>query len=242
MEKRILHKKVFDAMLELAVNEDFEREMREMPSEEQLEGEYEPTPEFEAKMQRFLRQHRRKINIRMYSQMAKKIVAGIGIVFILVSAGLLCVKAARVTIFNAILDWKDRYVTIKYDEREKQLNKSEVDMSELYKPKYIPEGFYQYDVAKSGSTITIKYINNEKIKIYFDQKLLSSSGIAAIDSENKNYTEISIGETKAYLFEAKSEDDNTFIIWKNETTSFNLFSNINKDELIKMAESINKEK
>ena len=233
--------KLFDALLEAAVSQAFQEEVEQMPSNEELNAACKPSPELDMRINELIDQNRRKAKRKHFRRRSSKIAASIAVVFTLLATVTLSVEATRNRIFNAYLDWQDKYTSIQFKDTTDPTETKEIDESSLYHPTYIPEGFKQTSIKKFGKVIVLEYLNGETgDKILFDQGP-AGAGKTSIDSEHTAYKEIEISGNKAYLFEGMRKDvDQSVLIWQSGSVKFKLTSLINSNELIRMGESMKK--
>lgn len=145
------------------------------------------------------------------------------------------VDAFRAEVFNLIIESNEKYLGIKVEEKDSTIAPRELKGD--YMPNYIPEGFELDSVEEYGETRIITYINKNEQKILFNK---ASNGTSfQIDSENSIKKDIDIKGMKAIAL--IKEDSNT-LFWNNEESSFYIFSDIKLEELIKIAESLIKNK
>lgn len=232
MDQEKQQEKLFEAMLAIALEEDFEQKMSQFPSEKELAKIHPLSPELTARMEKTIRDYRRKTKIRQITRCTGKIAAGI-IILVLGSFGaLMSVEASRIHILNTIIEYQKKFIQFNFQEENP-------DIQEVpYRPMYIPDGFEEKETRKAGSGFTTKYGDYQENEIIFDQILLEEGGSISVDNENSIYNEINIGGYPAYLFEGKTEEDRTIILWQNSVYRFELSSRIDKSQLLKMAESV----
>lgn len=224
--------KLFEAMLAAAVEEDFEQKMGQLPSEEEMAESHPLSLELAARMEKTIKHYRRKTRIRQITRLAGKTAAAILILSIGFFGVLMSVEASRVQILNAIMEYKKEFIRFRFGEENTDVQKSP------YRPRYVPNGFQEIETGKAGAGFTTKYADDQGNGIIFDQAPLQESGSVSVDNENSIYREIKIGGYPAYLFEGKTKEDRTMLLWQNSTYHFKLISYIDKNELLKMAESV----
>lgn len=96
---------------------------------------------------------------------------------------------------------------------------------------YIPDGFIKTDEFISDSTTTYSY--SESDKWFTVTKVKLDSGMT-FDEENQ-IERITINNVE-YLYSYSSDANN--LLWNNGQYSFNLIGNLDKDQLLKIAESV----
>ena len=182
-----------------------------------------------------------KLNLLNLRKIAKRAAIIVAIILPLITASLLSVEASRNVIFNSVLEWKADHVDIYFQQESSSQPSQDTTENGLYQLQYIPEGFDESSTMKIGPTHEIIYQNIENVSIIFDQTILSK-GKTMIDTEHSTYKEITINGKKAFLLEAKTPNDKTYILWQSGKISLKLSSSISQKELVKMAESIKFEK
>lgn len=233
MKKTELNDRLFNTVLKAAVEENFWRELDEMPEEKELRPEYLPSPALKQKIRQAVKKGNRRAVLQKIRKAAKRAAVIAVILISVVMGSLLSVEASRNAIFNSVLEWKADHVDIYFRQEEKP----QPEGTGIYKPQYIPEGFVESKSEKVGSAYRTEYQNREKVSIAFEQ-LPVSTGKTMMDTEHSTYQEIAMNGQKAYLLEAKTPGDETQIIWQVDKGSLKLSSKIDKKELIQMAESV----
>ena len=238
MTGRRQNEKLFDALLEAAVSQAFQEEMEKLPSNEELNAEFEPSPELDRRIHELIDQSRREARRKHFRRRLGKVATCIAVVFTLVATVTLSVEATRNRIFNAYLDWQDKYTSIEFKDTAEPTETKDIDESHLYHPAYIPKGFRQTSTEKFGTKIMLVYANEAGEEILFDQGP-AGTGTTAVDNEHTIYKEIEISGNKAYLFEGTRKGiDHSLLIWQSGGIEFQLTSLIDSAELIQMGESL----
>ncbi|MDF2632126.1 MAG: hypothetical protein K0Q85_722 [Caproiciproducens sp.] len=238
MDKVNLRGKLFDAILETAVRDDFEQELEKIPSEEDLSKEYSISAGLQGEIKKIIEDGHRKIWLQKVRRISKKAAVVIAVIIPITLAGLFSVEASRTAIFNAILDWQSDHATIHFEESSSSQAPQSMLTDGFYKPVYLPDGFVEGKITKIGASARITYQNKDKTTIRFNQSPVSKEGSISVDTEHTVYSEITINGYKASLFAGKTSKDDTILVWRNKTNSFTLISPISKDELLKIAENI----
>ncbi|ATW26329.1 sigma-70 family RNA polymerase sigma factor [Candidatus Formimonas warabiya] len=232
MNKEQQQEKLFDAMLAIALEEDFEKRMEQLPSEEELAKIHPVSLELTARMEKTIKNYRHKTRIRQMTRFGGKIAAVVAILLVGSFGVLMSVEASRVQVLNTIMEYQKEFIRFSFKEENTDFQKSP------YRLGYIPDGFKEKETRKAGAGFTTKYLNSQGNEIIFDQTPLKESGSMAVDNENTNFMKIDIGGYPAYLFEGKTKADRTIIIWRNSVYHFELISYLDKNELLKIAESV----
>lgn len=107
------------------------------------------------------------------------------------------------------------------------------DIHGVYLPNYIPASYSVQDIQKYDNYYYVIFANADKNIIQL-QNLLSDS-YAGIDNEGANTETITINNEDAQFF---SKDGVNILIFKYNKNVFTLNASLSKDELIKIAESM----
>lgn len=104
-----------------------------------------------------------------------------------------------------------------------------------YRPSYVPEGF---EVATHNSGLRNSYINytNENGGYFRIIQGMANGAHITLDTENTDGEYIDIGEIEMFYYENKGE---RHIFFKYGVNSIFLHGNIDKNELINIATSLN---
>ncbi len=170
-------------------------------------------------------------NTRLYLRRAAAIfIAVIGISIATISN----VSALKIRFLNFISEITQQDTTIRFtDNNEKSSSYSSYKFENVTFA-YIPEGFKLEDSTKAGKSLSLVFKSNDE---YFDFYSQSLEGSLSIDTENSLVKELEIKGKKALY----SEKDNIrILVWYDNDNAYILTGNIAENELIKMAENINK--
>lgn len=241
MNSSELHNKLFNDMLKAAVEENLMNSLDALPPAEVLNQE-DPFPNgFYKKLMRISKKYYRKSLFRRSSRIAKRAAVFAAVGIIISFGSLLSVEASRNAIFNALLDWQSNHVAIHYQEEGASSGgKTSSSAYSVIKPKYLPDGFAEVQTVKIDSETEIEYRNEQGMKILFSQEPLTEGGNIGVDTEHTTETEIEIQGEKAFLFTADSSEESSYLVWNDHNNSFLLNSKVSPQELIKIAESVQK--
>ncbi|HEX3038819.1 MAG TPA: hypothetical protein VHP54_00805, partial [Caproiciproducens sp.] len=139
MKKTELNDRLFNTVLKAAVEENFWRELDEMPEEKELRPEYLPSPALKQKIRQAVKKGNRRAVLQKIRKAAKRAAVIAVILISVVMGSLLSVEASRNAIFNSVLEWKADHVDIYFRQEEKP----QPEGTGIYKPQYIPEGFVE---------------------------------------------------------------------------------------------------
>ncbi len=160
----------------------------------------------------------------------KNIAALIGIIFLSVSILTVSVEAFRINLFNLIIEMREKYGEITFE--NKSDNTINNENKEGYYPSYIPKGYKLDEIIENDISREIIYKNNNEF-IYFTQDDLNMN--YKIDTEDAEVSTIYINGYKAVL---SIKNGYSIIIWTNNEYVFGINGQLEKEEIIKMAESV----
>jgi hypothetical protein len=231
MKKRELNDETFDKLLRYAAARQLEKIADQAPAE--VARKYTFSNEFEDKMQRlFSRQRRFERNERIRKAVAK--VAAITVIFLAASTiAVLSVDAWRVRMLNIISEIGEKSTTIVIDDEEVNYDRFLNKVQGKHLPSYIPYGYMTDSIEEFGSYYLVTYKNNAGAVIQL-QKLPGGSSVG-IDSEDAHIEQILVtGKVAQYFY--KNEIGS--LMFKYNEIAFLLNASLAKDELIKIAESM----
>jgi hypothetical protein len=246
IQKEKAKEKMFEAMLEYAGACHAENIANEMKAEDELEEQIPFPPDLDARMRKLISRQDRKESFIKVRTTAARILPKVAIFFFaaFVSFTILVtsVEAFRTKVLNFIIEVGKEYTSIDLKESDSDASSKGVsgippDWKGVYVPAFVPEGFKITKAESLMFTKIIHYSNDNGQLIVYQQHNGENTNIR-VDTENAVSEEILINGLEGLLFEKKGT---TTLVWHNNDFSFSLMSEIDKDELIKMAESIKKE-
>lgn len=222
---------IFDAILTQALKENNENYLNKLPSENRLSKELEFSDKFNKKMNKLIREYKNRIIKENTFVYGKRIVAGILIIAGLGFGALMLSEPVRATIQNIIIQWFDEYTQFDF-----QSDTSEVEFKE-FTLGYLPEGFEEIDYFLSTGLASIEYEDLQGNDILFEYSIAEDLSLA-LDNEHSSYNIISINDSEAHLFESNDDSRRSYLLWIDKGYTFTIGSNIDVDEIIKIAENI----
>ena len=193
----------------------------------QEEYRYEFSKTFENNMENILQKAKHKKRKRLYKQVA----CYLAIFVVAGSSFLMLNQEARATFLYWLRGQYNGYMEYRYTGDGSAQQKA-------YVLTYIPEGYYEKEISEmEGMNIAI-YHNDLGNQIAF----MSSSGTDAISLfiSDENAQEAMVGNIKADYYQAEAEDENSVIVWysADRATIFSISAALSKEEIIKVAESV----
>ena len=101
---------------------------------------------------------------------------------------------------------------------------------------YIPEGFSVTESLFEGTNGYVQYQNSmgEQVTLYY----YTEKQISYVDKEHYMISRISFGDTQGEFWEAIDTSFNNMLFWDTQNAFYVLESNLDKKEMIKMAENV----
>ncbi len=197
----------------------------------------------DSRMARLFAAYRHKESFNTIGKKTGKVLGKAAVGFLVLSGSLVLLtsvsQAAKVKVFNFILDIQDKFTAIHAEE----LNPTEVEKRlkgwhDAYLPAYVPAGFQVVRADALNSTKLVTYANKEGENIAFSQRPVSNHGLK-VDTENAQVASIEING-----FEGLQIEKNGYVtlVWHNNDKLFVLNAKMDKDVLFKMAESLERKK
>ena len=220
---------LFESLLKVAVKQAFDKEMSELPSEEELGEEYKPSEVLDSRIKSIIDNSFSKQNKRRSIKKLARIAACVFIFLGVSSFVLLSVEATRNVILNAFINVKEKYTEIQFMDSVKS--------DGIYRPAYLPEGFRETSNVSIGNAVILTYTNEAGEKIVFTQAP-ADTGSMLVDNENMSYTEIEVNGVYALLFTAEENEFQNKLIWQTDKMVFDISAKLSGEELVKIAENI----
>lgn len=172
------------------------------------------------------KEEKRKKRIKQLRRISSRAAIVILILIMASTIVTISVEAVRVKVFNWLIESKDKYTEVKVEEE------TEVEKEGYYLPAYLPEGFILSSNQEVNSMRIIHFSKGDEV-IKFVQAQNESS--FQLNSEGALKSEVLINESKGMLI---INNEIITVFWNINEMSFSLNGRIDKDELIKIAESL----
>jgi hypothetical protein len=218
---------LFDALIKVAVAEAFEAELDALPQESEL-LDYAPSPDFDRRIGSLIRRSYGRIRTRRALKTTGKIAACLCILLTVTSVVLLSVGATRTAILNAVIEWTDKYTAFQFQATSDQ---------PWRRPTYVPAGYVEKKADIKSAMAQFVYENGAGDMILLNE-MKADGTTMAIDNERHKYSEVQLNGVKAYLFTGETQEDGNILLWEARGTMFTLQTMLDKNELMRIAESI----
>ncbi len=224
---------LFDALLKTAATDAFEKEIRSLPSDTELNKQYTLSDVTDQKIRAMIHKGLSKTKLRRFGKYFMQLAAVLAIAFTILIVTLFSVEASREYIIETVINWKDNHVEINYTPQE------DVYEGDLYLPVYMPDGFSEDYNDLTDDPYLYVYENADGYTIHFLQSEESGgTGTSRVDPGHMALSRIEINGQPAKLYEGIREQDINILIWEANDMEFQLHSYIDTDELIRIAESL----
>lgn len=204
--------------------------LENLPKEKDLSHKF--SKRFKRKMHRLIKEEKRSPSFNRFVNYGRKVAMIFLIVISLIFATTMSIEALRVRFFEKIIEVLEDRTAITFDAGDEIVPDLVPVASE-----YVPAGFYIDEKRDTGLSYTIRYSNQEE-EIYYAQ-IVIAHGQILLDTEGVEIETIEIGKQEANIFINKGL---TQLYWDDGLYMYHLTSTIDRVEIVKMAESIIKNK
>lgn len=191
--------------------------------------------EFENKMQKLIKRQS-KPYYYLINTVGKRVACIVIAALITLSSITFGVKAIREAVIEFIVETFEKFSIVGFDEEDTQDNNNFIET--YYAPTYIPDG---YELKIDEKLLTYQSIRYESKNNYilFRQNLLHTKA-TYLDTEDASYEEVSVLGKKAFY---TVKEKIALLYWNDSKYSLLIQteSDLEKEELIKIAESIKAE-
>jgi len=198
--------------------------------------------ELDKKMREIIDNYSENTNCRKsrkaFKKALPKVAAILAVIFIITTIFVANAEAIKIKVLNLMMEKTEKYTSVDIKEESDILKNTSraipQDWEGLYAPTYIPEGFRIIEAKSYNKISSIAYLNDAGQTILFEERAREISNLR-VDTEDTNAVPIEIKGFEGLLTE---KNDITKIIWYNDDFLFSLMSKIDKNELMKIAESV----
>lgn len=234
MKYAALNEKFFDAMLEAAVEQDFQQEIGGLDWSTGVEHIF--SPEHIKKIRGLLRAQQWTWSGHGFLKAASKVAVVILILFSVSLAGLMSVEAVRREVFQIVTQWYEKYVDVFFKSDDAEVSIPE--QAGFMVPSYIPAGYEQSDILRGRTTLLIIYANADGLELHYKQTLQSDEDSLSLDSEGFALKEVEINEWNGMLFIPEDESKSTSLIWRDRIYTYQVGGYLDEKEILKIAKNI----
>lgn len=225
--------KIFDIVLAEALKECMDEELEEV-DRIVADEKYELSPQFDREMKKFINSIGRKDRIKKYARNCVKAVISAAAVFGIFFGVLLTqpsVFAAVQNVFRSVFDTHDRYEFV-----GEELTIENFDNS--FRLGYVPDGYYLSEGFYTTINVALFY-KNETDDITFEYGIANYFS-TSYDNGHNSYSSFYYNDVEYHYYESNDENFKNKLIWYKDGYFFGIYAHLPKDELIKIAENIEK--
>lgn len=234
-DKNQFYEDMLDKAIEYAGKE-IEDDFYAQFSDEFADEEVDLPEDFDQKMKAmFAEAHaeeKKELRKKLRPRRIRNIAATILVTICVGSACIMSVDAWRIKIFNIVFEITDGGRSVKYNDPDADLNKK-LDINFADKvPEYVPKGYTISEVRQVGTKNAILYENEDGDYLQFE---ISDAEITSFDIYSEYDEKLDINGTLGYC---ASKGGVSVLIWDKNGIVFKLTGLINKEELLKIANSV----
>ncbi len=209
-----------------------------LPSDEELAN-ISFSDEFEEKMQKLI-EKQKKFYYYWLNTAGKRAAAVIAALFVGLTAVTFGVKAIREPFLRFIVETFEKFSSIIFMNDDDNSGQSSISADadfefEAVEPSYIPEGFVLDSKMEDLVRFQTTYVDNEHTKIIAYIQTMIDDTILQADTENTTYDKIIINGYEGITY---SKNGTNTVVFNTEKYVFTIYSQIDTQEIIKIAESI----
>lgn len=209
-----------------------ERELSELPSDEELSKMYQFTPAFESKMQKLLKKAKQKYVYIFHRPIRRMSIIAACVIIILTAS--FSVEAIRTPIIKFCVTVYEKFSSVIFgiDANDELTLPTTIEM--LYAPSYIPDGYTLTDEMNTSHIRELTYSDMDDNEIAFQQYIIISTSIK-IDTEGVVTEKIFINGIEGIFYTNKNVNT---VMWHDNQYGYSITGKIDKSSLENMANSI----
>ena len=223
-----------DALISLVVTEAEERELAAMPSLKEMNAQFNPSKQFQDKMERLLKRARREEGWKQIWKPTRKVLITFTSVVTVLAFALLPVKAVQDAVVDTFVQWRDGFMSIIYSVESEN---SPLNLPTQIKLNYIPDGYTLISEENSEQDryiAELAAIGGEWCTVRV--LVIDSSQEIGIDNEFTEYYTLEFDGHDAIW--GIREDGSNMLLWEESGLSFTIYGNTDISDILKLAEGI----
>lgn len=219
-------------ILKQAFDEYSKRYVAALPTDEEL-TDLTLSDKFERKMQRLIKAEKRKLYY-LYNTVAKRVACIVLAIIISFTTVTFSVDALREPFVKFVVEVYEKFTSL-FFEKDTEIQSSEEEFVFVpIEPSYIPDGYVLEHKEQTFSNLLCIYSDGNGNKIHYRQRAYLNITMN-IDTETTHHENILINNNEAVYYEKYNTSN---IIFNNGEYIFVISSQLTKEEIIKIAESI----
>lgn len=238
MKHAVLNEKLFNTLIESAVEHDFLNEIDSIDWNSKTEHIFSST--HMTKIRELLRAQRASYHWHSFLKTVSKVAVVILILLAVSFAGLMSVEAVRQEVFQIVVEWYEKYVDIFFERNHKaaSIRPNESEEGGWMIPSYLPAGYEQSSIQRGRTALFITYLNEEGLKLSYGQTLQSVQDSLSLDREAYTLQPVEINEWQGMLFTPEDGVKAASLIWEDGRYVYQLSGVLDQEEILKIAESL----
>lgn len=215
---------IFERMLQMALTQNLEDELADLPSEAEIEEKYPLSAAHEERMQTLFRAEKKTSVYKTVERWSRRVAAIALVAVAALAAVLMTNSTGTATIERAVVEWFDNYATF-------------TSKADSYNPdkewtvSNISDGYIE---AEKNDSMTI-YENASGERIYFCA--LPPNGSLFVNSSNTEY--FSHEEPNdGIIYHCFESDSQSNVLWSEEGYLFSVYGDIDVSVLLDIAKSV----
>lgn len=202
--------------------------MDQIPPETELHHRF--SGRFLRRMRALLRYERRSVRMRRAVSDFRRLAAALLLILGIGGVLTLSVDAYRAKFFEIIMEVFPELTSIRTIPRDPSAEHE----FEPVEPGYVPEGYEVEERELPWKGLVLVYKNADGKRIYYDHSQMAA-GERILDTEDAKVTNVDIKGMNLMVIE---KGESCMIYWSDDWDSYLLIAEMDKKELLKMAESI----
>jgi len=228
MDEKRFNGRLFDALIEQAVIDNFYEEFNAQPSLDTLSKEFKSSISLDKRINALITRENRKERFHKILFIGRKAVA-VFLIFVTLFAGVLMFNpTVRAAVVETIILWQQEFMKFFSSNEEAEGNRMI--------PTYIPENFQKAYYEEINYTTLLLYINETGKEIFFLAN--KAEGSLYVDNENASYEVLVINNITYHILSSFDSIGENTVIWEYNGWRYMLSSLYYTESLLKMALSI----
>lgn len=215
-----------DEAFEMLLKESADLAAEEMGKSYEEPPEYEPSPEFDVRIEKLFARERRKKRLRRMASISKRAACVLLVFVIAFSVAIGSVEAWRVKFLNFVFDPDKPNMDIVFGDKGTHYADDDISID------YLPLGFELSEKSTTRFSVVRLFKNKEeRIRVgKYDESINAN-----VDTEDSTIEEIEINGYSAALL---IKNNRNILFWSDGDYIFVIDGNVSKKEIIKIAENI----
>ena len=222
---------LFEALFAQAVIKSFENELAAIPPREELEKMYTFSDRHNAIMERAFKIDRRRDRRKKVILWGRRAVAALVISVTVLSGALMFVPTVRAAVADVLVQWFEQFT--KYSSNPEI---EDVISLSAWEPTYLPDGFAKAEQITLDGTNQVFYSNSSGQEIMLTY--IEGVGVISVNNERVSYRTETYNSVTYEIFESQENGTENSVLWVVQGYSFLLNAEYSVDELIKIAQSM----